>query len=61
MAGDITPDDREKLCDALKGFCLEYGTDEVQEALADVLDAIHEETGELSQEELEAEDDATSL
>ena len=61
MTGQITPDDHEKLRDALKGLCLKYGADKVQEALSEVLDAIHKETGELSQEELEAEEDATTL
>lgn len=47
--------DRVKLCEALKKLCLEFGNDQVKEALDDAIDAIEQDTGEMDFEELSNE------
>lgn len=38
--------DRLDLCETLMKLCIRFGVDEVEEALAEVVDAISEDTGE---------------
>ena len=43
----IEPDDRERLCEALVKLCKEFGSDEVQKALNNVIDAVEQDTEEI--------------